>query len=374
MTGVDRVEFAYLEHLLEAGPLYGLVRSSLGFVLLDAQGCRAMAAKFRSGAFGPADRLSRIKPGLDPMRARAEADLRRVCLDRCLPIRLSAMLRRHLPEGITYVNTGHTNLTDRVLSALRLIRGSRVAVFVHDTIPLDFPQYQRAGTKAAFAAFFGRAVGGADVLLCNSDQTARDIARHAAPRQPRVVAAHLGVPMPEPGPAPEGPWTGGTWFVTLGTIEPRKNHALLLDLWPEVPEAHLLVIGARGWENHETFARLDARPPRVHELNGLPDAAVFGALKGSAGLLFPSFAEGYGLPAVEAAALGVPVLCNDLPIYREMLGDIPVYASVSDRYLWATTIRRLADDHRAGTVRDVETSSHALPSWKTHFNIVLTSI
>lgn len=374
MTGVDRVEYAYLQHLRAAGPLFGLVRSSLGYVLLDPEGCRALEHRLRDGDFGPADRLSWLKPGLDPMRARAEAALRRICRDRCLPRGLARMLRRHLPDGTVYLNTGHTNLTARVLSGVRRIPGARVAVFVHDTIPLDHPRFQRPGTVTRFAGFLAQAGRSADVILCNSHQTARDLARHLGPGPPRTEVAPLGVPRPVAGHAPSGPWAGRPYFVTLGTIEPRKNHALLLDIWPDVPEAHLLVIGSRGWENHATFARLDAGLPRVHELTGLPDAAVFALLKESAGLLFPSLAEGYGLPPVEAAALDVPVVCNDLAIYREVLGDIPVYADVGDRYLWRTIVGRLAKDHGTGGPRETAGAGYEPPDWDAHFKAVLTSI
>ena len=125
----------------------------------------------------------------------------------------------------------------------------------------------------------------------------------------------------------------------------------MLDLWDDIPDAHLLICGSRGWENHAVFDRLDTRPPRVHELPGLDDGQVAALLQKSVGLLFPSFAEGYGLPPVEAAALGAPVLVNDLPIYREVLGDIPVYANVSDRYLWRKEINRMAADHPSDQTR-----------------------
>lgn len=369
MTGVDRVEFAYLEHLLDSGPLWGLVRSTLGYVLLDHAGCQTVQARLLDGQWGPADRLARLRKTLHPMRARAEADLRRISVARCLPIRLSHMLRRHLPSGIHYLNTGHTNLTDRVLSALRL-RNARVAVFVHDTIPLDFPQYQRPDRIAPFRAFLDRAIANADVILCNSHQTLADLKRHCKTPLPEIGVAHLGVNMPQLGTAPVGPWTS-PYFVTLGTIEPRKNHALLLDIWDNIPNAHLLICGNRGWENHAVFARLDAKPNRVHELNALPDDQLFALIKGSAGLLFPSLAEGYGLPPLEAAALEVPVLCNDLPIYREFLGDIPVYADASDGYLWQTTIIQMAKAHQTGTGG---TLHYKPPSWAEHFKIVLTLI
>lgn len=369
MTGVDRVEFAYLEHLLEHPSLWGLVRTSIGYVLLDHAGCRTVHTRLQDNLWGPADRLARLQRGRHPIRLRAEADLRRICRARCLPIRLSSMLRRHLPMGVHYINTGHSNLTNRVLSALTLCK-AHVAVFVHDTIPLDFPQYQRPETFASFRLFLDRVVARADVILCNSHQTLADVKRHAKTELPPSAVAHLGVNLPTLGVAPDGPWTP-PYFVTLGTIEPRKNHALLLDIWGEIPDAHLLICGHRGWENHAVFERLDAAPSRVHELSELPDDQLFALVKGAAGLLFPSFAEGYGLPPLEAAALGVPVLCNDLPIYREVLGDIPVYADARDRYLWETTIKQMAQAHQTGTGNTLD---YTAPTWDDHFKIVLTLI
>ncbi len=369
MTGVDRVEFAYLDNLLQHGDLWGLVRSSLGYVLLDQAGCAALRERILDQDWGPADRLSKLRKGRHPVRRQAETYLRIICHDRCLPLRLSRMLARHLPMGVHYLNTGHSNLTERVLSALRL-RKARVAVMIHDTIPLDFPEYQRPETIAPFRAFLGRTCAHADVILCNSRQTADDIGRHVPGPLPDRVIAHLGAPIPHTGNAPKGPWNG-PYFVCLGTIEPRKNHALLLDIWPDIPDAHLLICGNRGWENHDVFRRLDSKPERIHELHDLPDDQLFALLQGSAGLLFPSFAEGYGLPPIEAAALGVPVLCNDLPIFREVLGNIPVYADASDRYLWQTTIIEMADQQRTGLSG---TQAFIPPSWDEHFKTVLTLI
>lgn len=375
-TGVDRVEKAYLDHFLSLDtPLFGLVRSALGYVLLDRAGCAKLRDKLTDHDFGAPDRLSRIKRGMDPLRARAEADLRRICRDRCLPISLPRMLRKHLPKGTCYLNVGHSNLTDRVISALRLIPGARIGVMIHDTIPLDFPQYQRKKTAEAFARFLKCAVRRADLIICNSRQTKADVLRHAAPQTPETLVAHLGVHEPTLGIAPSGPWDGHPYFVYLGTIEPRKNHALLLDLWDDIPEAHLLICGHRGWENDAVFARLDAKPPRVYELPDLSDPQISGLLKGSRGLLFPSLAEGYGLPPIEAAAMGVPVVCNDLPIYREVLGNIPVYASVSDRYLWRHEIRGLAnsDQNRGGAEKSAGMGWQP-PSWDAHFKTVLRMI
>ena len=370
LTGIDRVEFAYLDHLLRLGPLFGLVRTGFGYLLLDSAGCALLRDRIVAGGWGAPDRLSRLKAGRDPLRAGAESDLRRVCIARGLSSGLGRMLRRHLPRGVHYINLGHTNFTARVIRALRA-QDARIAVMVHDTIPLDFPTFQRDGTVETFRSFLMRVLGSADVILCNSRVTEADVHRFATPDTPPTLVVHLGCDLPQPGTAPEGPWSGETWFCCLGTIEPRKNHAFLLDLWQDIPDAHLLILGGRGWNNAEVFARLDARPPRVHEINGLSDAEVFALMQGAAGALFPSLAEGYGLPPMEAAALKVPVLCNNLPVYREVLGDIPVYADVNDRYMWKKTIGQMAKDHRAGRR---EAPEFVPPLWEAHFKTALTLI
>ncbi len=370
MTGVDRVEFAYLRRLVaEPEMLFGLVRSAFGYILLDRQGCEHFLNAFPDASFGPADRLSGIKRGMHDARARAESHLRRHCLDRCLPLRLGRMLRKHVPSGTCYLNTGHSNLTDRVLSAVKSVQDARVAVFVHDTIPLDYPQYQRPGNDDQFRKFLQRAGRSADLLICNSDQTEADVLRHLAPLSPQTAVAHLGVDMPDAGSPPEGPWTGQPFFVCLGTIEPRKNHELLLDIWPEIEDAHLLICGSRGWNNDAVFARLDQKPARVHELNGLTDGQIVGLMQQSVAALFPSLAEGYGLPPAEAAALGVPVICNDLPIYREILGNIPVYASADDLYLWTAKIKVLKQEQTLAKIR--LRKGAAVPTWEAHFKTVL---
>ena len=392
MTGVDRVEFAYLDRLLgDTLPLFALVATSVGPVLLDWRGAGGLAERFTGRtAWGKPDLLSRLSRKLTEARQGAEADVRRLGIARALPHRLAPMLRRHLPPGVAYLNTGHSNLTDAVFAAVRGLPGGRSTILIHDTIPLDYPQFTRPDTVALFEAKLRRVAAMADLVIYNSAQSRADAERHFVGwgRVPPGLVAHLGADPPAPDLA--GHRAGANlmpdltrpYFVTLGTIEPRKNHAMLLDIWqgfatslPPDQIPPLLIIGSRGWMNEAVFSRLDALPTSgaVRELTGLPDRAVAALLQGASGALFPSHAEGFGLPLLEAAALGVPIICNDLPVYREFLADYPVYVPVTDAYLWRTSILALARGKRTETSSGrTATQLPKLPTWKDHFNLVLS--
>jgi glycosyltransferase involved in cell wall biosynthesis len=381
-TGVDRVELAYLLHLATCPePLFAIARTTLGYVLLTGEGLAAITARITGDVpWGSSDRLATLARRKPQTVRRAESDLRRFALARSLPRRLGNMLARHLPQGVAYLNTGHSNLSERMLWALRHNAKARIAVLIHDTIPLDYPQFQRPGTPEKFRAMLRRVQAAGDLIICNSRHTMARVNDHMMEQGevPQMIMAHLGVPVPQPGALPPGLEPRRPYFVALGTIEPRKGHDLLLDVWQEMAEesgsnvAQLLIVGRRGWNNQAVFDRLDALPKDgpVREVSELTDGAVATLLAGSNGLLFPSHAEGFGLPPVEAAALNVPVVCSDLPVIREILGDIPVYLSVTERYQWKQSIESLLKGQGKGRSSDV-LGAFIPPTWDDHFNIVL---
>lgn len=373
LTGIDRVEFAYLDRLAQDPvPAFGLIRTPYGYLLLDQPGLRQLADHVRDDLWDTLPFWAQFPRPANPARRRAERTARRLAMARALPARLGQMLRQHLPPGCAYLNIGHSNFTARVIRAIRTLPRAKISVFVHDTIPLDAPEFQRTGSVAPFRAFLDRVEQNADRIIVNSQATSDSLPEHMT-RMPPVTVALLGADL---GPRRSDPPADPPHFVVLGTIEPRKNHALLLDVWEALPDPKpkLYILGRRGWENSEVFAQLDAADPAtIIERNDASDAEAADLIATAAGFLFPSVIEGFGLPPLEAAALGTPVLCTDLPVYREFLDDIPVYLKPQDRYAWTQHIVSLTRDPRAARrIHHDKMREFNPPTWDAHFKTVLS--
>jgi glycosyltransferase involved in cell wall biosynthesis len=380
LTGIDRVELAYACRFLdETVPVFGLVRSAAGYLLLDRSGVSTVQAMaqgdLRPSPVGLVDRLMRPR---QPDRAAAEAALRHHCIARAVPPLLGRMLRRHLPAGCDAFLVGHADLTPRVMGALARRPGARVTVLLHDTIPLDHPEFARPGTPARFLRKLAAVSRCADRIICTTDDAQGRAVVHLARlgRVPPMVVAPLGVETAPPDAAalPPGLPPGAPFLLCVGTIEPRKNHALLLDVWermhatlPQAAIPRLVLAGVRGWSNAEVFRRLDRLPfmgQTVLECPDLSDGAVAALMLQARALLFPSLAEGFGLPPAEALSLGLPVIAAPLAALRETLGDAPTYVATDDPDGWLAAILAAVDDP---TCRN----PLPLPGWDSHFNLVL---
>ncbi len=364
MTGIDRVEAAYLrEALRRTAPLLLIWRQAPFTMVLGAGAGAALRAVIDGQA---------AAAGL-PQRLRSHA------LGRAMGPGLARLIRRHAPTGGDYLNVGHMNLRPRGLAQMRRA-GLRVQVMIHDTIPLDFPQFQPPGSPARFRRRLLAALRGADRIIANSAATAADVSRWAARLGlacPPVLTAPLGIDLAAPAALPAGLAADRPWFVTTGTIEPRKNHALLLDSWgllaARLPAARvplLLILGRRGWAGAALMARLDALPPDgpVRAWPGLDDGQVAALTAGARAALIPSWAEGFGLPAFEAAARGTPILAAPLPALAPLAGPGLTTLPPDDPAAWAEAVARatLAPAPRPAPLD--------FPGWTDHVDLVLSGL
>lgn len=282
--------------------------------------------------------------------------------------------------GRLYLNIGHTGLdTDGFAEWVRRSR-VRPIYFVHDLIPLTHPQFCRGGEGERHRRRMRTVLSTGAGVIGNSQATLDDLGAFARTEHlpfPPSVAAWLGTsPI-----RPEAPRrTERPTFVALGTIEGRKNHMLLLNIWSRLvarlgdQAPRLLVIGQRGWEAAEVFDVLDrdeALRGHVVELNHCSDAELAGYLASARALLFPSKAEGYGLPLIEALALGVPVIASDLPVFREIGQGFPLLLDPVDEGSWEAAILDFAQPKSAARAeQERRLEGFRAPTWSEHFRAV----
>ncbi|MEO1330205.1 MAG: glycosyltransferase family 1 protein [Pseudomonadota bacterium] len=293
------------------------------------------------------------------------------------------------PRRATYLNVSHSNTQLSTFRLLRALGVPKVAAFVHDVIPLDHPEFFRPASLPGFRRRFEAIGRHADGLIFNSkateeramDYVSRWTKQRGRPK-PQTMVAHLGIAerLLDPGPVEAfDSFQERPYFVTLGTIEPRKNHMLLLNIWRRLserpgPAPHLHIVGWRGWENENVLDVLDRSKMAgvtVFEHCNASDWEVLRLLKGARAVLYPSFVEGYGMPIVEAMTLGAPVICSDIPVFREVAGDAPEYLDPLDGPGWEAMIRRYAEPNsRERAVQIARLAGYRPMTWCAHFDRV----
>lgn len=348
-TGIDRLELAYARALLAATDRP---------VAFEAWVPGLGACGYARAA------LEKLLPGIEARWAAGAPS----------GIALAGLRPRERRDGEVRLLVSHHHLAEL---PHRHRPEAKTCVYVHDAIPVDFPEYARPGGAAKHARRLSHAAALADAILVNSHATAASLDRFFAHRRPPVLVAPLGVEPRFAGAAPEV--QDRPYFLCLGTIEPRKNHLLLLHVWRslagDADAPRLILVGRRGWENEnvvDMLERSDAIRGLVVEAGRVGDARLAGLVAGARAVLMPSFAEGFGLPVAEALAAGTPVIASDLPALRETGGGVPDYLDPLDGPGWRAAVRDYAAPASPRRAAQLERlASWTPPSWDDHFAGVL---
>lgn len=380
--GIDRVDLLLAKHffLRSERPVFGVLPTPWGIRLYDADRVRRGIAHVEriwsehcdpgSDTAWMALRACMTQGDDAPLPAKAPAwglrhkSARMLRLLGSTGFSLGHAVRNTLPRDAIYLNVGQISMAVPTLFDWLSDRTDVTAAFMlHDVIPLDHPELVSAGSARFHADMVLTAARHADRLIVTTDATRATIMaameRHGRP-PPETLATHLPLAQtfvrtmePHPDVA------DCRYFLCPGTLEPRKNHDLLLRVWQRLIDRmgrdapHLAIAGTAGWRSESILAALrsDARlRGRVHHVPGLSTPGLQQAMLGGQAVLVPSRAEGFGLPLLESQALGVTAIASDIPAHREIATGASKLLPPDDVEAWDLAICRRLDglDRRDG--------------------------
>ncbi|HDR9011969.1 TPA: glycosyltransferase [Burkholderia vietnamiensis] len=239
------------------------------------------------------------------------------------------------------------------------LQGVQVKFVVYDLLCVLLPQYFVPGAADGFTGWLD-VVAESDGALCISQAVATDLSSWMATHVPdrarrfKIDWFHLSADIENFSTSSEIPpgsikmlqhLRGAPTFLMVGTLEPRKGHAQVLDafeqLWRDNRNINLVVVGRQGWMVEDLVDRV-----RVHKeqgrhlfwLENASDVYLEQIYEASSCLIAASYGEGFGLPLIEAAQHGLAIIARDLPVFREVAGEHAFYFSAQEGHDLATEI------------------------------------
>lgn len=393
--GIDRVELSYLRYFSEKWPddFGGTLPTAWGFRWfgrehllrwLDRLECHW--AESIDACEDPV--LRAVKQRLAGHRGRHGLDAGRMIAARAARVRevlkvsgiaAGRSLVRTAPRDCIYVNVGQLGLSMQwLLNWLRSRPDVKPVFVLHDVIPIAAPEFVMRRATHYHGRMLDNAARFAAGMITTTSSAREGIVDELRQRgrntmQVATVPLPVGPMFLQAAPA-DAELKEFNYFVVCGAIEPRKNHALLLDVWRSLVRKHgaaapkLIIVGARGWGAEMVLHQIrcsTALRDHVILASGLSTPGLRSIVANACALLMPSFAEGFGLPIVEALAVGTPVIASDLASHCEAAGTMAIYRSPIDGLGWLREIeehtygdraqmmrRRIAADHRPFTAKE----------------------
>jgi alpha-1,3-rhamnosyl/mannosyltransferase len=256
-----------------------------------------------------------------------------------------------------------------------------VVLTIHDLRPVEHPDTMGRFHGAYLRARLGPSVRAAAVITTPSRFVRSSVIRllDAEPDRVHVVSAPPRPARSQEGSAP----IDRPFFLYPATTAPHKNHAMLLEAFrvvvDEDPEALLILTGSNG----EAAAAVDASIARlgladhVRRLGRVPEPRLQALFRSATALTYPSTYEGFGLPLIEAMALGCPVIASNVTAMPEVVDDAGVLLDPADARAWAGAMLRLRSDDaerarliglgraRAGVFSPEETARRQVDAYRT---------
>jgi glycosyltransferase involved in cell wall biosynthesis len=399
VTGIDRIDLAYGCHFatvtdknVTAAFCNAARPRVMGETTLRKIARQAQTASWEHEPLGADGNFSRIKRWLDggaPNReaSRALASPRLGARHRLVAQYWQTHCRvlrsaRSVPRDAIYLNIAEHWLEHPPYFAWLGSRPDVEAVFfVHDLLPLDYPEYFRPGYEAVFRRRFETLAKFGTAFIVSTNVVRERLVDALATmgrRDVPVYVASLPSPLDMSGAeAAEAAPPAHPYFLLVSTIEPRKNHLLILNIWRDLAAElgeetpRLVLVGSRGWENEQVADMLDrCEGVSRHVLRSarVSRQGLTWLMRHARALLMPSFDEGYGLPLVEALSLGTPVIASDIATFREVTRGVGTLLSPIDGIAWREAIVALSQPASAASQQaKAKIAQFRPPDWAGYF-------
>lgn len=217
-------------------------------------------------------------------------------------------------------------------------QGARIVTHVYDIISVTHPQFCLQRGVYNFMDFIGAHLLYADDIIVNAKATVDELeklSQKAGIKLPPCHVVPLGADFGKETAVDEEKVSGrlreivsaGPYILMVGTIEPRKNHKLLVEAYDKGLKDmgyHIVMAGYMGWDMEEFAEKLHGHPDfgtGIFHLEGLDDTAITYLYQHARFLAFCSYTEGFGLPLIEGILRGTPVIASDIPVSREVAGE-----------------------------------------------------
>lgn len=256
-------------------------------------------------------------------------------------------------------------------------QGARIVAHIYDIISITHPQYCLQRGVYNFIDFIGAHLQYADEIIVNAHATVDELQKLAERVGVQLPSCHvvpLGADFGEKEIVEEHQVSAGLativknrpYILMVGTIEPRKNHKLLLEAYEKSLKEmgyNIIMAGYMGWDMEEFAEKLQKHPDynsRIFHLEGLDDKSITYLYQNAKFLLFCSYMEGFGLPLIEAVMRGTPVLAADIPVLREVIGDYCMWFEQDN-------VEELCDKIAKGEVRE-HRKEYQVTKWEESFH------
>jgi alpha-1,3-rhamnosyl/mannosyltransferase len=234
-----------------------------------------------------------------------------------------------------------------------------VVATLMDAIPFSHPEWSSGRFRSAKNALWKKAISWADHIITISEYSKSELCKWTDVSADRISVIPLGVDTrwfrdvtPEESAMVRTKFAlPAQYFISVGTLQPRKNISTVIAAHRSLPDAErthtpLVIVGRAGWKCEQEIAQIaqDARAGKVIWLQHVSDAELLPIMKAAKALLFPSLAEGFGLPVLEAFAAQVPVITSTTTSLPEVAGDAALLIDPIDTGSITTAMNQVLDD------------------------------